>query len=171
MRRRPGSDRGAALLEFAIIMPVLCLLLFGIIEFASAFNDYQSVRQGARDGARNSVVKDYGTSTSCGITTGSAATAPANAQKMICTVKDHTGVGNNLRVLVRYTESAPGGFTNDTIKVCSAYPVQSITHFLDAFISGKVLKTEVEMRVEKSVDLVGGTYAETDPSGAGWSWC
>ena len=55
--------------------------------YGRVFNDYQSVRQGARDGARLAVVKDYGTNTSCGITTGSAATAPTNAEKMICSVK------------------------------------------------------------------------------------
>ena len=46
-RRRSAGDRGAALVEFAIVMPLLFLILFGIIEFGIAFNDYQSIRQGA----------------------------------------------------------------------------------------------------------------------------
>ena len=55
-KERLRDERGAALVEFAIVMPLLFLLLFGVIEFAIAFNDYQSIRQGARDGARQAVV-------------------------------------------------------------------------------------------------------------------
>ncbi len=173
MRMSPGrkrdDDRGAALVEFAIIMPLLFLILFGVIEFAIAFNDYQSIRQGARDGARQAVVKDYGTSVSCDID-GSAATAPDNAKKIICTTKDRTGLGNDVRVGLRVTENAPTGFKNDTIKICTVRLVEPVTGLLDPFLEGRPLRTEVEMRVERDVDLVGGTYFEADPSGD-WSWC
>ena len=50
-RRRPGraqGDDGAALVEFALVMPVLFLLLFGIVEFGINLNDYQAIRQGIR---------------------------------------------------------------------------------------------------------------------------
>jgi hypothetical protein len=167
--RRTSGDRGAALVEFAIIMPLLFLLLFGIIEFAIAFNDYQSIRQGAREGARQTVVKDYGTNVSCGID-GSAASAPTNARRIICTTKERTGLGNDVRVGLRVTENAPAGFKNDTVKVCTVRLVDPITGLLDPFLEDRPLRTEVEMRVERDLDLIGGTYFETDPSGD-WSWC
>ncbi len=169
-RRQEKRDRGAALVEFAIVMPLLCLLIFGMVEFAIAFNDYQSIRQGAREGARQTVVKDYGSSTSCGIN-GAAAAGPDNAKKVICTTKESTGLGNSLRVGVRVVENNPLGFRNDTVKVCTVRLVDSITGLMAPFIDGRPLKTEVEMRVEKSIELVGGDYLENDPSGAGWSWC
>jgi Flp pilus assembly protein TadG len=168
-RRRCSDDRGAALVEFAIIMPLLFLLLFGVIEFAIAFNDYQSIRQGARDGARQAVVTDYGNETSCGIN-GAATTAPANAQKMICTTKARTGLGNDVRVGVRVTENAPTGYKNDTVKICVVRLVAPVTGLLDPFLEDRPLRTEVEMRVERDLDLGGGDYLETDPSGS-WSWC
>jgi Flp pilus assembly protein TadG len=166
---RRSDDRGAAMVEFAIVMPLLFLILFGIIEFAIAFNDYQSIRQGARDGARQAVVNDYGNDTSCGID-GTAATAPANAQRIICTTKDRTGLGDDVRVGLRVTENAPSGFKNDTVKICTVRLVDPVTGLLDPFLEDRPLRTEVEMRVERDLGLVGGTYFETDPSG-NWSWC
>ncbi len=168
-RRRCSNDRGAALVEFAIIMPLLFLLLFGIIEFAIAFNDYQSIRQGARDGARQAVVKDYGSNVSCDIN-GAAATAPVNARRIICTTKARTGLGNDVRVGLRVTENAPTGFKNDTVKVCVVRLVDPVTGLLDPFLEDRPLRTEVDMRVERDIELVGGDYLETDPSG-NWSWC
>ena len=169
-RRREGSERGAALVEFAIVLPLLALLLFGMIEFAIAFNDYQSIRQGAREGARQAVVKDYGSVVACGIN-GPAASGPDNTKKIICTTKDRTGLGDDVRVGVRVTENNPTGFRNDTVKVCTVRLVDSITGLMAPFIDGKPLRTEVEMRVERDLELVQGNYLETDPSGAGWSWC
>lgn len=51
-RRRAQGDRGAALVEVALITPVFALLLFGIIEFGLTFRDYLTVANASRDGAR-----------------------------------------------------------------------------------------------------------------------
>jgi Flp pilus assembly protein TadG len=45
-------DRGAAMVELALILPVLILLLVGIIEFGRAFNWQVSIQGAAREGAR-----------------------------------------------------------------------------------------------------------------------
>jgi len=44
--------RGAVAAEFALILPVLLILLFGIIQFSIAFNRHQAVHAAAREGAR-----------------------------------------------------------------------------------------------------------------------
>jgi Flp pilus assembly protein TadG len=54
-RRRPGSgdrDRGAAAVEFALLLPVLLLLVCGIIDFGRALNAQITLTQAARVGAR-----------------------------------------------------------------------------------------------------------------------
>lgn len=51
-RRRAQGDRGAALVEAALITPVFALLLFGIIEYGLTFRDYLTVANASRDGAR-----------------------------------------------------------------------------------------------------------------------
>jgi Flp pilus assembly protein TadG len=46
------SERGAAAVEFALVMPLLFLLVFGIIEFGFIFNKELSVTHAAREGVR-----------------------------------------------------------------------------------------------------------------------
>jgi Flp pilus assembly protein TadG len=173
VRGRARHDEGAALVEFAVISPLFFLLIFGIIEFGMAFNDYQSIRQGAREGARQAVVGEYlSTGTSCGLN-GGAASAATNAQKLICLVKQRSDVGNSLRVSIQLTDNSPSGDNRgDPFKVCAVKPVETITGFLDPFIEGKPLRTEIQMRGEKrDLGLAAGTYQETDPTGQNWSWC
>jgi Flp pilus assembly protein TadG len=50
--RRRRSERGSTAVEFAIILPVLILLVFGIIEFSIAYNHQQGLHAAAREGAR-----------------------------------------------------------------------------------------------------------------------
>src|SRR5258708_21234350 len=52
-RRLFGSpDRGAAAVEFGIMLPLLLLLIFGIIDFGRALNAQITITQAAREGAR-----------------------------------------------------------------------------------------------------------------------
>lgn len=50
-RARDG-ERGASLVEFALVVPLLTLFLFGIVQFGLAFDKKQSINSGAREGAR-----------------------------------------------------------------------------------------------------------------------
>jgi Flp pilus assembly protein TadG len=45
-------ETGAAAVEFAIVLPVLVVLLFGIIQCSIAFNRAQGLHAAAREGAR-----------------------------------------------------------------------------------------------------------------------
>jgi Flp pilus assembly protein TadG len=47
-----ASERGAAAVEFAIVLPVLLALLLGIMEFGRAFNTQMSLTNAAREGVR-----------------------------------------------------------------------------------------------------------------------
>ncbi len=46
------SERGASLAEFALVLPVLLMVLFGIIEFGLVFSRSQAVEASAREGGR-----------------------------------------------------------------------------------------------------------------------
>ncbi|WP_026556464.1 TadE/TadG family type IV pilus assembly protein [Arthrobacter sp. 35W] len=54
--KRNGSERGAAAVEFALLLPVLLLLVIGIMEFGRAYNIQISASQAAREGARYAAV-------------------------------------------------------------------------------------------------------------------
>jgi Flp pilus assembly protein TadG len=64
MRQRfhPGDGRGQALVELALVLPILSLLLLGMIQFGVVFNHYitltDAVRAGARTGSVGRQVQD-----------------------------------------------------------------------------------------------------------------
>ncbi|MEZ2388303.1 TadE family protein [bacterium RCC_150] len=46
------SERGAAAVEFALVAPILVLLLLGIMEFGRAYNAQVALTNAAREGVR-----------------------------------------------------------------------------------------------------------------------
>jgi Flp pilus assembly protein TadG len=50
--RRLDDDRGAAAVEFALLVPILLLLVFGIVDFARGFSAQLTVTHAAREGVR-----------------------------------------------------------------------------------------------------------------------
>jgi Flp pilus assembly protein TadG len=50
------DQRGTSLVEFALILPVLALILFGLLDFAKAFNYWNDETHLAAEGARWAVV-------------------------------------------------------------------------------------------------------------------
>ncbi len=46
-----GEVQGAALLEFAIVLPLLMVFVVGIFDFSGAFNQKQKIEQAAQEGA------------------------------------------------------------------------------------------------------------------------
>ena len=57
---KSGRDGGATLVEFAFVLPLLLLLIFGIIETGRLITTYVSVSTASREGAR------YGTAVGIG---------------------------------------------------------------------------------------------------------
>jgi len=53
---RIGSEQGQTMTEFALILPIFIALLFGIIQFGIAFNNYVTLTDAARAGARKAAV-------------------------------------------------------------------------------------------------------------------
>ena len=56
--QRPSSEKGASLVEMALVTPFLMLLLLGVIEFGWLFGQYNEIRHAARDGARFAAVSE-----------------------------------------------------------------------------------------------------------------
>lgn len=51
-RLRASSDRGASVVEFALVLPVLIMLLLGMISAGAAYNQKLDLAHAAREGAR-----------------------------------------------------------------------------------------------------------------------
>jgi Flp pilus assembly protein TadG len=52
LARSRRDDRGAAAVEFALVLPVLIMLIFGIIDFGRMLSAKITVTEAAREGAR-----------------------------------------------------------------------------------------------------------------------
>ena len=132
LRVPDGRDKaaGAALLEFAIIMPLLFLLLFGIIEAAWAFNQQLEVRHGAREGARlvavNEGTDDY-------------------VAAQVCDRMHFSG--DEAATLITITTS--GTSIGDTATVTIVAPYDGLTGFLDGVFGGATFNSTVKIRLEQ----------------------
>ena len=79
LRRRGEDERGAELLEFALVVVLLISLLYGIITYGVILAAQATVTQAAADAARAGIVQGTGT-TSCNGNTVSAAGCAAVQQ-------------------------------------------------------------------------------------------
>jgi len=86
--RRHGSERGASAVEFALVTPVLVVLVFGIIAFGIVLAQQLSISNAARQAARAGVV-DVSSQNTCG----AIQTAIRNAAQ---TVNLGAGAANNI---------------------------------------------------------------------------
>jgi Flp pilus assembly protein TadG len=81
LRRRHGEDeRGAELLEFALVVVLLITLLYGIITYGVILAAQATVTQAAADAARSGIVQGTGTQT-CNGTNGVSAAGCAAVQE------------------------------------------------------------------------------------------
>ena len=51
-RRRKNGEKGQALVEFALLVPIFAILLFAIVDFGMGFYTWITVTNSAREGAR-----------------------------------------------------------------------------------------------------------------------
>lgn len=157
VRRR---DRGASLVEFGIISLLLFTLLFGIAEFGLSYDRYLAVRSGSREGARQGAVGTVGTNIACGID-GSATGANVTTQRLICLTKARTGLGNSTRVAINADNYVPGG----DLVVCVRYPLNSVTGLFSPLLNGRVVQSDVQIRVEEVVSPPIQSTRENSPNG------
>jgi Flp pilus assembly protein TadG len=59
LRQRLACDQGAELIEFALVFPLLLLVLFGIMDLGFLFQRYEVLTNAAREGARVAILDGY----------------------------------------------------------------------------------------------------------------
>ncbi|HYN08001.1 MAG TPA: TadE/TadG family type IV pilus assembly protein [Vicinamibacterales bacterium] len=58
---RFASDKGAELIEMALVLPILLMIFAGIIDFGFMFQRYEVLTNAAREGARMGTLPGYST--------------------------------------------------------------------------------------------------------------
>ena len=56
---RLRSERGAELIEMALVLPLLLLIIMGVIDFGFMFREMNIVTNAAREGARAGILPEY----------------------------------------------------------------------------------------------------------------
>jgi Flp pilus assembly protein TadG len=69
------DERGAAVLEFAIVLPLLVLFVFGIVEFGRAYSARIELTAAVREGARAAALGGDATTSTKNAATGLKSTA------------------------------------------------------------------------------------------------
>jgi TadE-like protein len=149
--RRARGERGQALVEFALVIPVLMLILLGILKFGILYNNYLQLTDAVRSGARQMSI-ERGQGDPCGDAAG-ALIASAN-------------LGSGLKVKITdanpadsadiYTFAAPSGpgvgtcppiASGDAVTVAATYPCD--LNFMGInFFSGCAISSSATERVE-----------------------
>ena len=79
-RQADLAERGAVAVEFALVLPVLVILLFGILDFGRLLNAQETLTQAAREGARLAALNDPQTCTrTAAAATGLGLSCPSSA--------------------------------------------------------------------------------------------
>lgn len=110
-----GSRRGQSLIEFALVVPMLLLMVVGIIEFGRAWNMSQVVTDAARQGARKAaVLNPQGLSaqdiTDSVITVVTATLSSSNIACAGCVQTPIDGAGNGANTPVTVAVAVPYQF-------------------------------------------------------------
>lgn len=143
------EDRGATLVEFALVIPVLLILLFGLIDFGYSWSQNLSVKHAAREGARLASVD---AETDAG-SVGSDCTALVTLIKQRVSAE----LGSTLTVSITFSGTAKTGDTG-TIRV--TYPRSSLTGFTTA-LKGGTMSSSVLFRMEQSANFVNSATSGT----------
>ncbi len=171
------EESGAALVEFALISPLLFFILAAIIDFALVFNDIQNVRGGVREAGRQGAVVNFGTTTSCDLTGLSGGTSN-DIQKLMCMTKSVTALDTeNVRVKVMFSSpdlsaQQSGGFQpGNALIICAQAPEESTTGLMSDFFRDKYIKTKTAIRIEQPSQVPQNDGYESALPGSDWSWC
>lgn len=118
LRALRRNERGTALVEFALVLPILMALVIGILDFGRALNYYNQLSQLAGQGARAAAVDCSPDGQTCPLPTGSKliqtqltgtyAAGGLNGAMSAC-ITGASGIGQPVTVTASYG-FAPVGF-------------------------------------------------------------
>jgi len=124
------NEKGQSLVEFAILLPVLLLLLMGILEFGLMLNSYLTINNSAREGARLGIV----------------AGSNIEIKQLINNISPNL---DSKYVVINVTPLEGSRKSGDTLKVEVIYNYQVIIPIISNILGNVVvLKAQTSMRIE-----------------------
>ena len=133
-----GEDRGAAIVEIALVLPLFAMLLFGIIEFGWAFTQNLDVRHGAQEGARLAAV-NWSAASNTGAT---------QTNEIIAELCDRMDYPNNTTVTLTFDSADTSVGSSATLLV--SHQFDDMTGFYSSLIGEFDLDSTIEFRLERN---------------------
>jgi Flp pilus assembly protein TadG len=132
------EEKGAAAVEFAIVLPLMCMLLFGIIEFGLVMYDQTMITNASREGARAGIVFN---------------TTPVSDGEITTVVENYCSahlVSFGSGALPTTTISRTGTAAGDALTVNVTYPYTFLVlpNFATSLTGAISLQAETVMRME-----------------------
>jgi Flp pilus assembly protein TadG len=134
--RRKNGEKGQALVEFTLLVPIFLLLLFAIVDFGMGFHAWITVTNSAREGAR----------------LGAVSAAQTDIMDRVYQTADLPNESTQMTVTVTNAQGQPG--QSVVVKVDYDYdlitPLAGLVQFFSGNVIGPTLtfSSTAEMRLE-----------------------
>ena len=144
LRSRAASDRGAEIIELAIVAPIFALIIAAMFDFGFMFRNWELLTNAAREGARVGVLPAY----SCDGST-------ADVQQRVNKYMEAAGIADpslySIAMDLTDVTTDAGTFTSCKVVVSMTQPLPSLSVFGAMFGSDMAnipLKAAAVMRTE-----------------------
>lgn len=128
--KRLTNESGQSLVEFAIILPILLLLIMGIIEFGLIMNSYLTIQNASREGARIGIV----------------GAADSDIRNRIISDSPNLQTAD---LTINITPGEGSRSSGDTITVAIYYNYHLVTPIISSLLNNSlILKAQTSMRME-----------------------
>ena len=177
---RTGRERGAVIVELAMVVPLLIVLALGIVDYGTLFTDKISLKGGVREAVWNGGRQIWGSALDCGLTGVTPTANPAgdaNTERLMCMTKTRTELeAEQMRVMVKIVNiespATPGVYAPGAgIMVCAMRQAHSVTGFYGFVLNGTVQKSRLVGLVQNATAPGITDLSETPFPGQSWAFC
>ena len=137
---RAGSEEGSSLFEFALVLPLLMMLLVGIIKGGVLFYDYVVLADAVAAGARTLATNRYN-GNACTLAETALKNAAYNLNQSLITIQPETFSGTGGSTCAALAQ-------NDAATVSATYPCDMTIPFLGSFWPNCTLSSQTTVRIE-----------------------
>jgi Flp pilus assembly protein TadG len=117
---RLRGERGATVVEFAFIVPLLIVLVLGIVEFGHAFQVSGTLSAAAREGVRVMALQNDPVAARAAVRGAAPSLTPAVT---------------NAQIVITPAACPTTGTTNTTVRLTVTYPMPFLTGFFGSGVS------------------------------------
>jgi Flp pilus assembly protein TadG len=107
LSRLRSTEKGQALVEFTMVLPLLLILLFAIVDFGRAFYAWTIVTNGAREGARAAAVQGSVNDVNTAITNATNGLQQGQITKSYTNIQGNRGETVSVTVNYAFTYATP----------------------------------------------------------------